>query len=113
MIEVNKMTWNDKPRSPAQIQKPEHWSNNVSDGWMTWLVLPPPVRIACVLMLLALVMMLTGCAATSMPSSEPARNPSPPPTRLSESPPHYLQDALSFISESRKTLSELIPKPAN
>jgi hypothetical protein len=80
---------------------------------MTWLELPQPVRLAFLLMLLVLAASLMGCAATSTPPDSGLRNPKPPPTRLSESPPDYLGDALLFISESRKTLQELTRKPAN
>ena len=71
------------------------------------------VRIGCVLMLLVLALMLTGCAATSAPSSEPARNPSPPPTRLSPSPPNYSQRAASDIQTWRQKLTEQTSKLEN
>lgn len=74
---------------------------------------PAPARLAFALLLIVLAASLLGCATTSAPPAITPRNPEPPPTRLSESPPDYLSNAQAFISEWRKLLQELIQKPAN
>lgn len=108
--------WND-PLPPLLSHRPTsklaRWANCAKIAWTKLQSLPPPVKGAFWLTLLVLVLMLTACATTSLPSSEPARIPSPPPTRLSESSPDYLQLARTTISEWRKRLQELTAKPAN
>jgi len=69
------------------------------------------VRRVFVPTLLGLAMSLAGCATTSMPSSEPARIPSPPPTTLSERSETFSSLAQRNISEWRKKLTGLLPKP--
>jgi hypothetical protein len=102
--------WNGKPRQPWQIPKQGVWSKLGKAVRTKLAELPQVVKLASALTLCVLAGLLSGCAVTSTPSSEPARNPSPPPTTLSASPPDYLSDALNFISESRKTLQGLLPK---
>jgi hypothetical protein len=75
--------------------------------------LPLPVRGASLLLLIVLAGSLLGCATTSTPPSNMPLNPEPPPSRLPDSPPTYLDDAKRDISEWRKLLQELILKPAN
>ncbi len=66
----------------------------------------PPLKIAFALMLVALLILLAGCATTSTPPDSLPKNPEPPPSRLSESPPNYLSSAAANISAWRKRLTE-------
>lgn len=100
-------------QKPRQIQRHGLWSNRGSAVLMKLRNSLPPVRIACVLVLLVIGACLTGCAATSTPPDSLPRNPEPPPSALPTSPPNYLDDASKAISEWRKLLQELIAKPAN
>jgi hypothetical protein len=73
----------------------------------------PPLKIAFALMLVALLILLAGCATTSTPPDILPKNPEPPPSRLSESPPNYLSSALENISAWRKTLNGLTSRHAH
>ncbi len=105
-----KSFWQNKPpiRS-APTRRLARWSSNVSAALTKLGNLPPPAKGACVLMLLALVTLLAGCATTSTRSAQ-SQNPQPPPTTLSESPETFSARAAQSISEWRKRLTELIPK---
>jgi hypothetical protein len=93
-------------------QKPESLNSNASDARMTWLALPPVVRLLCVVLLLLLAGSLVACGTTSAPSSFTPSNPEPPPSVLPESSPEYLSNASANISTWRRLLNELITKPA-
>lgn len=95
---------------PRQIKKRSAWSVLGNRLLMLHIMLPPPVRLAFVLMLIVLVGSLLGCATTSTPSSEPARNPSIPPSTLSEHSQTFSSSAAANIQAWRKKLTELLPK---
>ncbi len=96
-----------------QPKRPALWSRLAARLWMAQRELLPPLRIAFALMLVALLILLGGCATTSAPPATMPRNPEPPPTRLSESPPTYLSDALRNISRWRNELRSATSKPEN
>jgi hypothetical protein len=102
--------WYIRQHKPRQIERRCVWKEHANRVWTTLSGLPHPAKVAFVLMLLVLAASLTGCAATSTPSSEPARNPSPPPTTLSERSETFSSSAQRHISEWRKRLTELLPK---
>jgi hypothetical protein len=108
--------WNE-PTPPLLLRKPtgklERMSNCARIAWTKLQGLPPPAKGALWLTLLVLAACLSGCATTSMPSSEPARNPSAPPSRLSPQPPNYSQRAASDTQSWRQKLTELISKLAS
>jgi hypothetical protein len=66
--------------------------------------LPPPVRLACVLMLVVLLVSVTGCAMTS-PPSRPAEIPAPP--RLSQPLPEmtYSEHVRRLLESWRERLT--------
>jgi hypothetical protein len=108
--------WNEptpQRLSRKRTGKLERMSNCARIAWTKLQELPPPVNVALWLTLLVLAVCLSGCATTSMPSSEPARNPSPPPSRLSPQPPNYSQRAAADIQSWRAKLTELISKLAS
>jgi hypothetical protein len=96
-----------------QTKKHDGWSKLVKGARPKLQSSPLPVTLGFVLMLFLLAASLTGCAGISTPPANGPLNPEPPPTRLSESLPDYLNSAQQRISEWRKTLQELIQKPAN
>ncbi len=96
-----------------QPKRPALWSRLGARLWMVQRESLPPLRIAFALTLLALLVMLAGCATTSTQPATMPRNPEPPPSRLSESPPNYLSSAAANISAWRKRLTEQTSKPAN
>lgn len=104
---------NGKYRLPPLTRKPVAWSERVSLALMKLAAWPHFAKVASVLLLLVLAGSLLGCATTSAPPSTMPRNPEPPPSRLPDSPPTYLDDAKRDISEWRRLLQELIAKPAN
>ena len=101
--------------TPVLLRKPTPWykklMNVLSIGWMKLQEWPQPVRYALGLTLIMLALSLAGCATPSMPSSVQHKNPSPPPTTLSEQPQSYLESARNDISQWQKRLTELLPKP--
>jgi len=92
-------------------QMREGWSKSGRMLLMRRLALLRNVRRVFVPTLFGLALSLAGCATTSTPSSEPARIPSPPPTTLSERSETFSSLAQRNISEWRKKLTELLPKP--
>lgn len=102
---------NGLPQRPRQIQKRGVLSGLVKalqtlrEPWLL------PVRLALLLMLLVLAGSLAACATTSAPSDFTPANPSVPPTTLSERSETFSSHAQRNISEWRKRLIELIPKP--
>lgn len=72
---------NGRPLLPRQIPKRGGWSKRARAMLMQLLEVPYPVRLACLLTLLVLVMLLAGCATQSPPDALP-KNPQPP--QLSE-----------------------------
>lgn len=93
--------------------KAEDWSRGARIARMRLLRSPLPVTLGFVLMLFLLAASLTGCGTTSPPPSVGPRNPEPPPTRLSASPPNYSDAAQKAIEQWRRKLTELTAKPAN
>lgn len=89
----------------------ERWSNVARIAWARLWDLPPPVRLASVLMLLVLGLLLTACAAPSTPSSEPARNPQVPPVSQSQPSQTYSASALANIARWQKLLIGTLPTP--
>lgn len=105
--------WNSQEPPRRRTVRLRGWSERVSRALMKLADWPEPAKLAFALTLIVLAVSLAGCATTSAPSSEPARNPSPPPTTLSESSETFSSRALRNISEWRKKLIELLPRPAN
>jgi hypothetical protein len=58
-------------------------------------------------------MLLAACATNSAGPDVTPRNPAPPPSKLPESPPNYLGDALLNIEAWRSLLQQRIQKPAS
>lgn len=101
---------NGSQQQHPQTQKPVVLKTR-GNRLRTWLLdLPQSVRVVSLLIVLGLVLLLVGCATTSTPSSEPAKNPSLPPTTLSESSETFLSNASANIQAWRKRLTELLPK---
>ena len=92
------------------IKRPARLKTLVRDVRTRLADLPPPVRLGFVLLLLVLAVMLTACAAPSVPSSATPRIPEPPPTTLSERSQTYLEDASLNIKAWQSKLTELLPK---
>jgi hypothetical protein len=88
------------------MKRPAGWSERARAALTRLLNLPPPVRLACVLMLLVLVTLCAGCA-TSSPASAPAVNPAPP--KLSEPLPSasYSDSARKLIETWRNALTDM------
>lgn len=79
--------------------------------WTTLSELPPPVRHAIALTLLVLLASVTGCAATSTPSEFTPKNPSPPPSTLTERSQSWSSSAQQLLSKWRQMLTEAATKP--
>lgn len=84
---------------PPRMRRVGVWSNRGKGVLMKLGDLLPPVKIACVLMLLVLTGALVACATPSPPVT-PSSNPAPP--RLSEPLPEE-----SYSSKVQKLLQKL------
>jgi hypothetical protein len=103
--------WYTTPPVPRPTRKPAVWSNRASAARTRLADLPPPVSLACVLMLLALVTLLAGCATPLPPSSETPRNPSMPAPRQSQPSEQYMDRVLRNIDAWEKKLRDTLPTP--
>jgi hypothetical protein len=96
---------NGRLPSPPRMTRHGLWSERASPLRMLPLVLPLRVRLLSLLTLLALVLLLAGCATPSGTPTGPARNPQPP--QLSEPLPSesYLQQAQKLIESWRNAVT--------
>lgn len=100
---------NGQLQSPRRMQRLGVWSRRGKALRILLGDLPPPVRLAFALMLIVLAGLLAGCATTSTPSSEPARNPSMPPPSQSQPSATYSSSAAEAIKSWRKLLTDTLP----
>jgi hypothetical protein len=100
-------------RSVKRTSKLAIWREFAKDARMNLLLLPPPVRLAIVLTLIALLAVCAGCGTTSTPPDTMPRNPEPPPTRLSPRSESYSSSAAKLLEQWRAKLIELTTKPSN
>lgn len=100
---------NGKPLPLLRISKRSSCRSYASVMLTTLLELPPPARIALLLMLAVLVGSLSGCATPSAPPSLPAINPAP--AQISEPLPQksYSSRVESFLRKSRELLTGTPP----
>jgi hypothetical protein len=96
--------WNGRLELPPLIKKRNVWKERARGMWTRLQELPPPARVALLLLLIVLATSLAGCGTTSAPSSFTPRNPEPPPTTLSERSVPWSQSAAQLLSKWRAML---------
>ena len=101
---------NGSHQLPQQTPTHESSNSNASDGLKRHKALRLAEAALLMLMLAMLALSLAGCGTLSTPPSEPPRNPTIPPTTLSERSVSYSEAARLNTLLWQKRLTELLPK---
>lgn len=98
---------------PKEIRRRYVWSARVNHALTRLRELPPPVRLAFVLLLIVLAASLAGCATRPTSPSESPRNPEPPPSRLAERSETWSDSVARDLQKWQQMLTSPEAKPAN